>query len=59
MIEYILKLNAQEVSYILNTLSEKPYREVNQLIGKVHKAASEQTAEYEKAQKNGNSDKRE
>jgi hypothetical protein len=53
MLEYDWKLSAQEGAYILNLLATRPYQEVNQLIGKIHKATSEQTAKYEKAQQNG------
>jgi hypothetical protein len=45
-------LTPQQVSQILNCLAERPYKEVNILIAKIHGEASKQVAEYEKA--NGN-----
>lgn len=48
MLEITWKLAPGEADLILNTLAEKPYRDVAALITKLHLAAKEQVAAYEK-----------
>lgn len=51
-------ITTAEAAYIISLLAERPFKEVNVLIGRLHVSTSQQVAEIEKAQ-NGNSDKRE
>lgn len=46
-------LSADEASQVLNALAERPFKEVNSLIAKLHMAAKTQVAEYEKGPANG------
>lgn len=39
-----LKLNVTEVNLIIKVLSERPFREVYELIGKIHTQSSSQLA---------------
>lgn len=48
-------ITTPEAAYILNALAERPFKEVNTLIGKLHSSTAQQVAEIEKAQKDGNS----
>jgi hypothetical protein len=42
MKDFNLKLNTNEVNLILKALSQMPYHQVNEIIGKIHAQAQEQ-----------------
>ena len=42
MNEIVIKLTLEEVNYILNVLSEKPYKEVFTLIAKIQEQGNKQ-----------------
>lgn len=42
MPEVTLKLSLEEVNYVLSVLSEKPYKEVFPLIGKIQEQGNQQ-----------------
>lgn len=58
-IEILWRVSALEATQILNALAERPFKEVNALISKLHSEASQQVKEQEKAGSDGNSNRRE
>jgi len=40
-------INEKEAAQIIQALADRPYRETNQLIGKLHSETTKQIAEYE------------
>jgi hypothetical protein len=56
-LEIVWKLSPAEASYMLNALADRPYKEVNNLLGRLHEQATQQVAAHEKAPADGNSNK--
>lgn len=48
-IKIIWEVTPSEASYVLQALAERPFKEVNGLIGKLNLSATEQVKEQEKA----------
>jgi hypothetical protein len=55
--EINFKLTVQETNLVLSALADRPFKEVNVLLGKLHAAATKQVAEIEKAGADGDSNK--
>lgn len=58
-IKVIWNVDTNEAAQILNALAERPFKEVNNLIGKLHASTSEQIKAHEDERANGDSNKRE